>query len=125
MHLPARGRRLAPHVRRLHLEPLEHRRLLANVTVSNVLDVVNGNVASLAGLLSSDGGDGISLREAILAANADNTDAAATNPASETTTQGIRPDEPTPRRTPSSPDATMTNGLSSCHSRMSPFPSPS
>jgi hypothetical protein len=71
MHLPARGRRFAPNVRRLHLERLEHRRLLANVTVSNVIDVVNGNVASIAGLLSSDGGDGISLREAILAANAD------------------------------------------------------
>jgi hypothetical protein len=44
---------------------------LANVTVSNMNDVVNGNTASIAALVASDGGDGISLREAILAANAD------------------------------------------------------
>ena len=33
--------------RRLRFEPLEDRRLLANVTVSNLNDVVNGNVASI------------------------------------------------------------------------------
>jgi hypothetical protein len=60
----------------LTFEPLEERRLLANVTVSNLNDVVNGNVMSIAKLINNDGRDGISLREAILAANADNTDAA-------------------------------------------------
>jgi len=56
--------------RPLRLEALEDRRLLAAVTVGNALDVVNGNTASIAALIASPGGDGISLREAILAANA-------------------------------------------------------
>jgi len=43
--------------------------VLANVTVSNLSDVVNGNTSSISALLGSSGGDGISLREAILAAN--------------------------------------------------------
>jgi hypothetical protein len=38
--------------------------------------VVNGATTSIAALIANDGGDGISLREAVLAANADNTDAA-------------------------------------------------
>jgi hypothetical protein len=57
--------------RRLRFEALEDRRLLAIVTVSNLTDDVNGNVASIEALISSDGGDGISLREAVLAANVD------------------------------------------------------
>ncbi len=60
-----------PFHRQLRFEPLEDRRLLANVNVTNFSDVVNGNVTSIAALLSNTGGDGISLREAILAANAD------------------------------------------------------
>ena len=67
-----------PLVRHLHFEPLEDRRLLANVTVSNLNDVVNGTTSSIANLIANNGGDGISLREAILAANADNTDPADT-----------------------------------------------
>jgi CSLREA domain-containing protein len=67
-----------PLSRRPRLEALEDRRLLATVTVGNLNDVVNGNTASIGALLASDGGDGISLREAIVAANADNTDAADT-----------------------------------------------
>ncbi len=52
-------------------EPLEHRVLLSTVTVTNVNDMVNGTTTSIAALIASDGGDGISLREAITAANAD------------------------------------------------------
>lgn len=60
--------------RRLHVEALEDRRLLATVTVGNVSDVVNGTTTSIAALIATPGADGISLREAILAANADNSD---------------------------------------------------
>ncbi|MEX0612181.1 MAG: choice-of-anchor Q domain-containing protein [Pirellulales bacterium] len=60
-----------PYRRRLRFEPLEDRRLLANVTVSNLNDVVNGTTTSIAALIATPGADGISLREAILAANAD------------------------------------------------------
>jgi VCBS repeat-containing protein len=42
---------------------------MATVTVTNTLDIANGNTSSIAALLASDGGDGISLREAIAAAN--------------------------------------------------------
>jgi hypothetical protein len=56
--------------RPLRLEALEDRRLLAGVVVGNNLDVVNGNTTTIALLIANDGGDGISLREAILAANA-------------------------------------------------------
>ncbi len=56
-------------VRRLRFERLEDRRLLAGVTVGNTLDVVNGDTLSIANLIANDGGDGISLREAITAAN--------------------------------------------------------
>ena len=65
-----------PLCRSPRLESLEDRRLLANVTVGNLNDVVNGTFTSIAALVANNGGDGISLREAILAANADNTDAA-------------------------------------------------
>ena len=51
-----------------NVESLEDRRLLA-VTVGNESDVVNGDVTSIAALVADDGGDGISLREAITAAN--------------------------------------------------------
>lgn len=50
------------------METLEDRRLLT-VTVGNETDVVNGDVTSIAALVANDGGDGISLREAITAAN--------------------------------------------------------
>ena len=50
-------------------EYLEDRRLLAIVTVSNNNDANNGDTASIAALVASDGGDGISLREAIIASN--------------------------------------------------------
>lgn len=43
--------------------------LLATVTVTNKNDVVNGDTGSIALLIANTGGDGISLREAILAAN--------------------------------------------------------
>ncbi len=56
--------------RRLRLEHLEDRRLLAAVSVSTTNDLLNGDTTSIANLIASDGGDGISLREAITAANA-------------------------------------------------------
>ncbi|HEY3394717.1 MAG TPA: choice-of-anchor Q domain-containing protein [Lacipirellulaceae bacterium] len=56
--------------RRLGLESLEDRHLLAGVVVGNNSDLVNGNTASINALMLNNGGDGISLREAILAANA-------------------------------------------------------
>ncbi len=68
-------RRRNGRVRTLGMEPLEDRRLLATVTVGNLNDLVNGATTSIAALIANDGGDGISLREAVLAANADNTDA--------------------------------------------------
>ena len=55
--------------RKLRLEPLEPRHLLATVTVGTNLDVVNGDTSSIMALEMNDGGDGISLREAILATN--------------------------------------------------------
>ena len=55
--------------RRLRVEALEDRRVLAAVTVSNLLDLVNGDTSSIANLIADDGGDGVSLREAVVAAN--------------------------------------------------------
>ena len=55
--------------RPMRLETLEDRRMLAVVTVGNTLDLENGDTSSIANLIASDGGDGISLREAITAAN--------------------------------------------------------
>src|SRR5262245_50610893 len=66
---PLRG--LARYSRRLRVELLEDRRLLANVTITNLNDVLNGNTTSIAALIASPGADGISLREGVLAANAD------------------------------------------------------
>jgi hypothetical protein len=54
----------------LSLEPLEDRRLLASVVVGNTNNVSNGNTSSIAALIATPGADGISLREAISAANA-------------------------------------------------------
>ena len=62
-----RTRMRTPYFRPLRVEPLEERRLLAVITVTNALDVVNGYVQSFDTLIANDGGDGISLREAILA----------------------------------------------------------
>ena len=62
--------RRRPLDRPLRLEALEDRRLLAGVVVGNNLDVVNGDTTTIALLIANDGGDGISLREAMLAANA-------------------------------------------------------
>jgi|GEM_PF-857396 len=57
------------YARRLRAELLEDRRMLAGVAVGNALDVTNGDTNSISALVASDGGDGISLREAIAAAN--------------------------------------------------------
>ena len=43
--------------------------VFGDLVVTNATDTVNGNVSSIASLLATPGGDGISLREAILAAN--------------------------------------------------------
>ena len=50
---------------------LEPKQLLAAVTVSNATDVLSptANTSSITALIGNDGGDGISLREAIAAAN--------------------------------------------------------
>ncbi len=70
----ARSRCVAPlRYRKPLFELLEDRCLLAAVTVSNSNDVVNGNVTSIANLIATPGADGISLREAIQAANTDAT----------------------------------------------------
>src|SRR5262245_8763095 len=54
---------------RLRLEPLEDRTVPTAVAVTNLTDVVNGDTANLAALAANNGGDGISLREALTAAN--------------------------------------------------------
>ena len=54
----------------LDFETLEPKQLLAGVTVGNALDVVNApDLSSISALVANDGGDGISLREAISASN--------------------------------------------------------
>lgn len=55
--------------RKLRLEPLEDRRVLTSVVVTNNLDTVDGDTSSLAALELAPGDDGISIREAIEAAN--------------------------------------------------------
>ncbi|MCO6046806.1 hypothetical protein NG895_23150 [Aeoliella sp. ICT_H6.2] len=55
--------------RKLRLEPLEDRRVLTSVVVTNNLDTVDGDTSSLAALELTPGDDGISIREAIEAAN--------------------------------------------------------
>jgi hypothetical protein len=49
--------------------PYSYSGILATVTVTNTLDVVNGDVSSISALIDNSGNDGISLREAIQAAN--------------------------------------------------------
>ena len=55
----------------LNFEALESRQLLAAVTVGNTTDILSptADTSSIAALVANDGGDGISLREAIAAAN--------------------------------------------------------
>ena len=53
----------------LGFQQLEDRRLLAAVTVTNTTDLINADTSSIAALIADDGGDGISLREAIAATN--------------------------------------------------------
>ena len=55
----------------LNFETLEARQLLAAITVGNATDILSAtaDTSSIAALVASDGGDGISLREAITAAN--------------------------------------------------------
>ena len=56
--------------RTLRCEPLEDRRMLATVVVGNTLDVSNApDLTSITALMNNNGGDGISLRKAITAAN--------------------------------------------------------
>lgn len=55
---------------KLAVETLEDRRLLAVLTVGNNSDLVNGDISSIDALIADDGGDGVSLREAIKASNA-------------------------------------------------------
>ena len=68
----ARKRRLAgKQSGSLNFETLERRELLAAITVSNASDILSltADTSSITALVASDGGDGISLREAITAAN--------------------------------------------------------
>src|SRR4051812_11687631 len=53
------------------VEALEDRTTPAAVTVTNLTDDVNGNVSDIPSLVAEPGADGISLREAILAAEGD------------------------------------------------------
>ena len=55
----------------LSFEMLEGRQLLAAITVSNATDIISAtaDTSSIAALVANDGGDGVSLREAIAAAN--------------------------------------------------------
>ena len=55
--------------RKLAVEMLEDRRLLALVTVDTTDDENDGDTSSIANLIATPGGTGISLREAIIAAN--------------------------------------------------------
>ncbi|BBO33143.1 beta strand repeat-containing protein [Lacipirellula parvula] len=65
-----RNRTVRPETRPLRMETLEDRRVLAAVVVGVGNNVVNGDTSSIAALIASPGADGISLHEAILAANA-------------------------------------------------------
>ena len=71
----ARNRRLArKQANTLNFETLEPKNLLAAITVSNNTDFLSptADTSSISQLIANDGGDGISLREAITASN--NTD---------------------------------------------------
>jgi hypothetical protein len=50
-------------------EQLEDRRLLAAITVDTTTDEVGGDTSSITNLIAAAGGTGISLREAVIAAN--------------------------------------------------------
>ena len=68
----ARNRRLArKQASKLSFEALEPKHLLAAITVGNATDVLSptADTSSITALMANDGGDGISLREAITAAN--------------------------------------------------------
>ena len=67
----ARNQRLArKQANSLSFERLEAKNLLAAITVSNATDLSNApDTSSITSLMADDGGDGISLREAITAAN--------------------------------------------------------
>ena len=53
----------------MNFETLEARHLLASLTVSNATDLTNADTSSITALIANDGGDGISLREAVIASN--------------------------------------------------------
>ena len=55
--------------RRLFIEGLEARQLLAAIQVDTTVDALNGDTSSITNLIATPGADGISLREAITAAN--------------------------------------------------------
>ena len=67
----ARNRRLArKQTTKLNFESLEPKNLLAAVAVGNATDLFNApDTSSITALIANDGGDGISLREAVTAAN--------------------------------------------------------
>lgn len=65
-----RNRATRPEARPLRLEPLEDRRVLAAVVVGTAAHALNGDTSSIAALIANPGADGISLFEAIQAANA-------------------------------------------------------
>lgn len=55
----------------MSFEALESRQLLAGITVTNATDLISpaADTSSISALIASDGGDGVSLREAITASN--------------------------------------------------------
>ena len=70
--LRTRKRRLAQkQANALNFDHLESRQMLASVTVGNASDIISStaDTSSIAALIAADGGDGISLREAITASN--------------------------------------------------------
>ena len=69
VRVTSRQSRVLRNRRSPNLEWLESRQVLATITVGNLLDVANGDTSSIANLMATPGADGISLREAILAAN--------------------------------------------------------
>ena len=64
-------RQARKHSNALNFEMLESRQLLAAITVGNATDILSptADTSSIAALVTNDGGDGISLREAVTAAN--------------------------------------------------------
>src|SRR5262245_32806020 len=64
-----RRRQSGSYFRPIRAEHLERRLAPATVVVTTNSDALNGNVTSIASLINEPGADGISLREAIIAAN--------------------------------------------------------